>query len=196
MRSTYLTLAAIILLILCAILIIRQSGISDRNSTLAGHQGNPSQAQGGKVPVGTAAHSLSRIRTADESPKSISPSSPAKSSPGIQLSDEVRLPAVILALNAAENDPGSKVPPPIAAAMRGIVTTFYQDLADSVRETNADGSHTAPSDEDTILIKPGPAVERARERANETYRALFGEEAYNQMTLHAALEAQLPTDGK
>lgn len=115
---------------------------------------------------------------------------------GIQLAETVKLPAVILAINAAENDTQSRIPPPVAAAMRGIVDTFYQDLADSAEKVRTDtapeASGAESGAEDTIVIHPGPAVDRARERANETYRSLFGDSAFDQMTMKALMEAQLP----
>ncbi|NQX02319.1 hypothetical protein HQ447_16795, partial [bacterium] len=112
---------------------------------------------------------------------------------GIQLAENVKLPAVILAVHAAENDPQGNYPEPVKAAMRGIVDTFYRDLADSAGAADAEGSAAvAPESGDTIVIHPGPAVEQARERANETYRALFGDAAFDRMTMHALMESQLP----
>lgn len=145
----------------------------------------------------------SRESTSDAPPK------------GIRLADDVKLPAVILAINAAERDPQKNIPEPVKAAMRGIVDTFYRDLADSAAATQAPNSTSKPPDsateapdsasqtpeptaaesvteDDTIVIRPGPAVEEARERANETYRALFGDAAFDQMTMNALIESQLP----
>ena len=121
----------------------------------------------------------------------------ATPAPAIQLSEKVKLPAVILALNAAQRDPDKKISQPIAAAMHAIVDTFYQDLAESVRKPSSHDpvvvrGETAVSD--TILIEPGEAVDRARDRANDTYRVLFGDAAYNQMTMSALLESQIPPE--
>jgi hypothetical protein len=44
------------------------------------------------------------------------------------------------------------------------------------------------------VIQPGPAVAHARATAKARYRALFGDEAYNRLTINAALEANLPKD--
>ena len=81
-------------------------------------------------------------------------------------------------------------------AIKGVIDTFYQDLAVSVQNDPAIvGTDAAATETDpTILIHPGPAVESARKRANETYRALFGDEAYGQMTMNALLESRLPVD--
>jgi hypothetical protein len=117
---------------------------------------------------------------------------------GIQLADNVKLPAVILAINAAERAPQKKIPAPVAAAMHGIVDTFYQDLAESATKAAGDTSPQGPGAvtdatvSDTIVIHPGPAVEQARNKANETYRALFGDAAYDRMTMSALMESQLP----
>ena len=127
-------------------------------------------------------------------PNTTSSTSQPESVPkGIQLADNVKLPAVILAITAVKNDTGTKIPAPVAAAMRGIVDTFYRNLADSADPVGSGSSPEASSTEDTIVIHPGPAVEKARKRANETYRALFGDVAYDQMTMRALMEAQLPT---
>ena len=130
---------------------------------------------------------------------------------------------MILALGDPNRDPEHKTPAPVAAAMQGIVDRFYQELAASVQDQNPAGtkpsSHAAdvsgtekasgpPADasgtgvggeENTVVIKPGPAVDQARARANETYRALFGDEAYNRMIMNAAIEVMSsapPASGK
>ena len=126
-------------------------------------------------------------------PTTPEPSS-ANPAPGIQLADDVQLPAVIIALSDPNKDPQHKIPPPVAAAMQRIVDSFYQELAASVRE-NPMGEDTKPTEADgleTVVIQPGPAVEQARANANEAYRVLFGDEAFNRLMMNAALEARLP----
>lgn len=119
---------------------------------------------------------------------------------GIQLAEDVKLPAVILAINAAERNPQNKMPAPVAAAMHGIVDTFYRELAESVakdvaeKKSETSAETTVANENDTVLIHPGPAVERARDHANQMYRALFGDAAYNQMTMNAVMESQLPVE--
>lgn len=108
--------------------------------------------------------------------------------PAVRLADEVQLPAVILTLNEERVDPDNLTPQPIKDAMNSIVDTFYQDLAKAALE----GEHAGQDPDGTYIIGKGSAVDRARDRANEIYRALFGEDAYNRMTMSAALEAQLP----
>lgn len=110
--------------------------------------------------------------------------------PAVRLADDVQLPAVILTLNQEQADPENTTPQPIKDAMKSIVDTFYQDLAKAALE----GEHISQDPDGTYVIGKGNAVDRARDRANEIYRALFGEDAYNRMTMNAVLEAQIPAE--
>lgn len=110
--------------------------------------------------------------------------------PAVRLSDDVQLPAVILTLNQDQADPENLTPQPIKDAMKSIVDTFYQDLAKAALE----GDHVSQDPDGTYVIGKGNAVDRARDRANEIYRALFGEDAYNRMTMNAVLESQIPVE--
>jgi hypothetical protein len=201
MRFTYLTLSAAGLLVLCIILIIRQSGANSDEAT--GAAASPSASPAARKSDKTQAIKPRDRDAAAARPDTGLPDKPASDittvplkapspAPGIQLADDVQLPAVILAINAAEKDPENKMTAPIAAAMHAIVETFYQDLAASALENRPGESPPETGADNTLVIKPGPAVERARDKANETYRALFGDEAYNQMLMSAALEARLP----
>jgi hypothetical protein len=121
------------------------------------------------------------------------PGSPAKS---IQLAGDVKLPAVLLAINSAEKYLSNTAAAPFTATMQEIVNTFYRDLsnhADHVEVGNSPQVSNAQfTAEDTTMIHPGPAEQTAREKANQTYRALFGDSAYNQMTMTAVMEVQIP----
>jgi hypothetical protein len=210
MRPSHQILAATGILILCSVLIIRQSGRTDRDPiaqnpenptrTIKSVRQGPSGAErGGEAEAAAPSKETPETASTNIPPTSTVPqpeSPPATPARGIQLADNVQLPAVILALNSALKDPNKKVPAPVAAAMQGIIDTFYQDLAVSVQNDPAIGGTEVSSTEtdSTILIQPGPAVESARKRANETYRALFGDEAYGQMTMNALLESRLPVD--
>jgi hypothetical protein len=108
--------------------------------------------------------------------------------PAVRLAPDVQLPAVILAIHKEQNDPNNQKPQPIKDAMNAIVDRFYEDLAKAA----AAGEHASIDDDGTHVIGKGPAVDRARNYANEVYRALFGNAAFNQMTMDAVLEAQLP----
>lgn len=68
-------------------------------------------------------------------------------------------------------DPIENRPPPQRAALERILDDFQNEVA---------GATGAES---------GPAWEQARRRADERYRILYGNDAYNQLTMQAALEA-------
>lgn len=164
------------------------------NTVKRGAKNDPARV----VADGQAAQNLDDI-AGDVAPRPNATSSTPKSGSvpkGIRLADSVKLPAVILAINAAEKDTQTKIPAPVAAAMHGIVDSFYRDLADSAEkgdpDTNPEASGAESGTKDTVVIHPSPEVELAREKANETYRALFGDAAYDQMTMRALMEAQLP----
>ena len=215
MRVIYLKLIATGLLTICALLIIRQSSFHEPGSNKP--DGSPSAISAPRSrdrldtpdvrpqPAALAGISTQHGVTPSEQPSidaSTSVAVPVSDKPafGVRLADNVRLPAVILALSDSARDPNHKVPAPVAAAMQSIVDTFYQDLAASVREgiiagnptagQSADGVAIAPGSEDTVVIQPGPAVDQARARANETYRTLFGDDAYNRLTMNTALEVK------
>lgn len=46
--------------------------------------------------------------------------------------------------------------------------------------------------ETTIIVENGPAAEKARQRADWRFRAIFGKEAFNRMSMQSNLEARLP----
>lgn len=108
--------------------------------------------------------------------------------PAVRLADDVQLPAVILTLNEEQIDPENKTPQPIKDAMKSIVDKFYTNIAESA----AEGDYVSKDPDGTLVVGKGPGVERAREEADQIYRALFGEEAYNRMTMDSLLESQLP----
>jgi len=164
------------------------------------HAAHPAKAAtpGDRQPAPPA--SPSAAATSEPAPASVPIATPRAL--GVRLGDDVQLPAVILALSDPNRDPGHKTPAPVAAAMQAIVDRFYQDLTASVRDQSAKGnvpSTQAPDatvpevgNEDTVVIEPGPAVDKARARANETYRTLFGDDAYNRLTMGTAIEVKLP----
>ncbi len=125
-------------------------------------------------------------------------SEPSSHAKGIQLAGDVKLPAVVLAINSTEKNPPNTVAEPLTETMQEIVNTFYRDLnghADRVETGRSLGvTNTQVIAEDIIVIHPGPAEQTAREKANQTYRALFGDSAYNQMTMTAVIEVQIPEE--
>ena len=201
MRPLPATLTATGLLIFCVILILCFSGSETPDAKSGGNtpldsssldRKSPPQARVDAASPPASDNSQEPI-AGDALPSPELPNeNPASTPPaGIRLADDVQLPAVILAINAVKHDPNSKLPAPVAAAMYAIVDTFYPDLAEASRQAGAEAS---PDEENTLVIKPGPAVDRARGRADETYRALFGDDAFNRMTLNAALEVRLPVN--
>lgn len=227
MRPLHLKLAATGLLLSCALFILRQNVWQDRPDS---ETNQPRLAQRPNAPprrhdpLPTAPDLQARRATPAETalqprPTTATRPAPTASQPtgplvaasqlpvGVRLADDVKLPAVILALGLAlgnpNRDPEHKTPAPIAAAMQGIVDRFYQELATSVRDQSPAGSQASSDaadasgtgvggEENTVVIKPGPAVDQARARANETYRTLFGDEAYNRMVMNAAMEVMSP----
>lgn len=117
---------------------------------------------------------------------------PPANSPGrgIQLAANVRLPAAIMALGSREMNVPGHPPTPADDAAREIENTFYQELAATAGEPP-----DKPLEADaTTVISPGREVETARARADEIYRSLFGDEAYNRQSMTSAIEVQLPED--
>ncbi len=190
MRLNYLQITAIGLLIVCVFLIIRQSGGNIPAPAPAPNPALSSTPAERRTPAAALpSPNSSAVPTATA--VTIPDTKPESKTPGIRLADNVPLPAVIIDLNTTMKDPERKIPMPIRDAMQSIIDTFYQDLAASVRDRPA-GTTATTTDVNTIVIELGPAVDRARATANETYRALFGDAAYNRMTMNAVLESQLP----
>lgn len=207
MRPFHLRLIATGLLTVCAVLIVRQS---------LGHNSDSGKARSSHSSANTPTHAPRPLEIATTS--RTQPMTPPASAPvpggtmheeppaasaaalassqrafGIRLADNVRLPAVVLALSMPNRDPQHPIPAPVAAAMQGIVDRFYQDLAAGVRQQNAadaSSGQISADGEDTVVVNPGPIVDAARARANETYRTLFGDDAYNRLTMNTALEVQ------
>lgn len=86
------------------------------------------------------------------------------------------------------------IPPAIVAAQQGIVDTFYQEVATGVITPNLSPAVNDSPElaEATTVITPSETVDGARHRANELYRTLFGEAAYNRQGMNSAIEVQLP----
>ncbi len=216
MHPLHLKLAATGMLAICVILIIRQTvghdsgtgdlqpavnvrmGEADAGSAVTAAPAQTAQVTKSNAPEPTPATAALHAATHAAQPTG-SPASQSNSPPlGIRLADNVKLPAVIIALSDPNRDPEHKLPQPVLDCMQGIVDRFYQDLAASAagKQPGSSPDPSAPeaaTDDNTVVIEPGPAVDKARARANEMYRALFGDEAYNRLTMNSALEVQLPT---
>ena len=113
--------------------------------------------------------------------------------PAIQLADDVRLPAALMPHDT------SKESPVVAAARAAIGDRFYRELQeiaakDSVTDpaTIDSAAKDSAAEPTTVVIHQSPATENALKRANEQYRALFGDEAFNRKTMDTQLEVKLP----
>ena len=116
---------------------------------------------------------------------------------GVRLASGVRLPVAIV----AKGDPG---PTPHGnnavseAANVSIEETFYQDLIYGYRNDNQykEGHeiYQGHMDEAVMVISNGSDVEQATYRANEAYRSMFGDAAYNHQSMMSAIEVQLPSN--
>ncbi len=125
----------------------------------------------------------------------LSDQAPRKSSvpSAVRLADNVRLPAALM-----PRDGAAKPNPPIAAVTADIANTFYQKMRDATATHPEFGSSTrtevVAGEDDTAVIVNSPVAEEIRETADEHFRALFGEEKYNQQTLSSAVESRLPVE--
>ena len=121
----------------------------------------------------------------------------------IQLGEDVRLPAAIMALN----DPGARagdIPPAVVAATKEIEKTFYRELADkavekrsAVKDSTVTGSDATepgqPADHDTVILNDHDVYD-ARERADSLFRTIHGDAAASRQGISSALEVLLPKD--
>lgn len=123
------------------------------------------------------------IRSEDSySAEAIIPSPSMAMPPAVQLADDVRLPAALIP------DAGANLTPAVTAATAEIGNTFYRDL--QVTANN----ETSNQEADTATISNDPNTEQALIRADEQYRALFGDEDFNRKTAESHIEVNLPTD--
>lgn len=104
--------------------------------------------------------------------------------PAIQLADDVRLPAALLPHDTANESPV------ITAARTAIGDRFYRTLQETAAKDPAVNS-TSGAD-DTVIIHQSATTENALKRANEEYRALFGDAAFNQKTIDTHIEVKQP----
>lgn len=116
------------------------------------------------------------------SPQRKSPTPPSRA---IRLGNDVRLPAALMHQTSV-----TTATPEIAAASRGIIDSFYQELSAVSSAGQADSSKV--EEDGTRIIPAGIDADKARNRADEAYRALHGNEAFNRHSLQSALEVRLP----
>ncbi len=190
MRLNYLHLAAAALLLLCIFLIIRQAGENGPQAITTHAAPQPPTSPASAQTAGIPHDSVPDLLTTPTIEGAATPVRSAKNlsgAPALRLADNLPLPAAIIAINNAKKDPAHPIEQPVLDAMQNIVDTFYQELAASVIGGQ-------PTSDNTIVIQDGPLVDQARDHADESYRLLFGDEAYNRMTIDAVIESRLPAN--
>ena len=158
-------------------------------------EGIAATAPGSSESGGNALGSLElNANTHRRQPGGPSPFATTHPLPAVRLSDTARLPAVILAqVNGGSIGPQPSTPE-MAAATEAVVASFYRDLAERVAEEIPDevaadeSGAPLPDGEATAVVQPGPGLEAASSTANEQFRALFGQSAYNRHSIISALE--------
>jgi hypothetical protein len=211
MRPLTLRLAGSGVLATCALLIAREIG-----SDVAGDDSSPNirlRSESGSLlsPSLAEAKLAARRPGGDTSADFESSADPNRRLPGgslhpvastplpaVQLSASARLPAVILA--QFDSDAGDCQPttPETTAASDALEASFYLNLAERVAADSQDNIASAGSDaqllagEATAVIEPGPVLDAATATANERFRALFGQNAYNRRSIASALEVTSP----
>lgn len=122
----------------------------------------------------------------------------ASSTLGVRLAANVRLPAA-----AMPND--LKVTEVSRKALQDIVDDYYRELAlGVVSEEEVTDPEMSPSQtgqvevgdngERTLIVTNGPVAETARKRADQRFRALFGNAAYNRLTMQAQMDLLMSAD--
>lgn len=96
-------------------------------------------------------------------------------------------------------------------ALKNIVDDYYRDLGkglaaelDAVEKGESTGHEAAgdqvvevgESGDKTLVVTNGPLAESARKRADYRFKALFGNVAYNRMTMKSNLDSRLPVTGQ
>jgi hypothetical protein len=222
MRPLYLKLAATCLIATSAVLILRQSGSSDSGSGPQAASVPDSRLHRSGSPASPSVifpHPQTapcfRVPSPQDAATAARPSAnnmpnpapaPLSNTQGraVQLAANVRLPAALMDLAETAVDNRISVSPAADAAKRDIATAFYQRLASDATAGPAwrqpspadrpDAAAPEAGTADTGMIEPGPVADNASTLANESYRALFGDDAYNRQTMNSAIEVRLPVD--
>ena len=112
---------------------------------------------------------------------------------GLRLAQDVRLPVAAMPHDL-------KITPIAQQALEQIVADYYRDLAAGLKNQPSGDTpeqtqvplEESETGELTQIITNGPATDAARERADYRFKALFGNAAYNRLTMKAVLELQAP----
>lgn len=117
---------------------------------------------------------------------------------GVRLAANVRLPAA-----AMPND--LKLTEISRKALQDIVDDYYRELAlgivpqeevtdPEMKPSQTGQVETADNGDRTMVVTNGPVAEAARKRADQRFRALFGNAAYNRITMNAQMELLMSAD--
>ena len=117
---------------------------------------------------------------------------------GVRLAANVRLPAA-----AMPND--LKLTVVSRKALQDILDDYYRELAlgivpeeqvtdPEMKPSQTGQVETADNGERTMVVTNGPVADAARKRADQRFRALFGNAAYNRITMHAQMELLMSAD--
>ncbi len=93
-----------------------------------------------------------------------------------------------------------KLSPIAQQALEQIVIDYYRDLAAGLKSPQSGDSadeaqvplEESATGELTRIIPNGPATDAARKRADYRFKALFGNAAYNRLTMKTAMDLQAP----
>jgi len=111
---------------------------------------------------------------------------------GIRLAPDVRLPVAAMPLDF-------KISPVAQKVLDDIVADYYEEIAVNSNPANSNTTdliEESETGEFTRVITNGPVVDQARKRADYRFKALFGNKAYNRMTMNTLLEARTPVPTK
>lgn len=142
-----------------------------------------------ETPAVTTGQSSNRGKFEKSSPAAV------QNEKAIQLAENFRLPATILAQCTDPTTPDAVVSPTVSAAAQEITESFYRALAATAQNTEQTPENTAPDapdSEDTRVIPPTAETERLRAHSDERYRSLFGDAAYNKQSMNSLIEVRLP----
>lgn len=132
------------------------------------------------VTIGNEKHQAEEQIRTDDVPQKVSEAAPARA---VRLSYSFRLPAAVMARSMVAGVREISISPQVEAASEEVVNHFYREIA---RE--AAGS----SEEDTVVVEPDVRTEPVLRSADQLYRTLFGDEAYNRQAMRSAIDVTLP----
>lgn len=182
-------------------------GTSTGNDTL----GETAQAAAAAIPeqrqsavpeplkTGTKCNQSASRPVAEEDPTALNreKSAQIQAPIGLRLAPDVRLPLAAMPLDF-------NVSPVAQKAREQIVQDYYQEIASALLTDQSGNSHASDNTlieepetgELTRVVTNGLTVDAARKRADYRFKVLFGNKAYNRMTMNTLLEARTPVSAQ